>query len=577
TQQLLLHSSDAVRHAELYAASGDAAHSSDFETAGVQVEALLDSLRASEGYVRHGSDDERAFLARAEADWVRLKQETESLVSVDGGVEPRSAQAVVRSAETFRSDVAMLATTEQALTSRATRDLDRAVIQVAAIIGIVAVLGLAAIAIAGGIARRHILRPISQLRDAADRISRGELEEAVTLQASDEVAELGAAFEHMRVSLRSALNSLTHEVGERASAEEALAEANAELMVSIERLQAIDTEVGLVSEMGEILQADLDEEEAYGVVSAYGRRLFSGMRGALYLYESASVVHKVTGWGDCESMADSFVTRDCWALRTGRPHRVQYGDDTLPVCAHGDAGQCFECVPLTAHGEVLGTLTVEGCSTAPEGEAEIEDRLLTAFSEHVALALSNLRLRQELREQSLRDHLTGLHNRRLMQEALTREIARAKRTGTPLVVAMIDVDFFKEYNDTYGHDAGDYVLVRIADFLRDNTRAGDVACRYGGEEFLLIWTGIELEQAFIRAEAIRSGVAVLSFTHEGRDLGRITLSIGLAVYPDHGLSGEALIAAADQALYDAKADGRDKVVLADVVACSATRHLPGIP
>jgi len=429
-----------------------------------------------------------------------------------------------------------------------------------------------------GCARRHILRPISQLRDAADRISRGELEEAVTLQASDEVAELGAAFEHMRVSLRSALTSLTHEVEERASTEEALAEANAELRVSIERLQAIDTEVGLVSEMGEILQADLDEEEAYGVVSAYGRRLFSGMRGALYLYESASVVHKVTGWGDCESMADSFVTRDCLGVcGLVVPIASRVRRHVAGVRAWG-AGQWLRVsCRLIAHGEVLGTLTVEGCSTASEGEAEIEDRLLTAFSEHVALALSNLRLRQELREQSLRDHLTGLHNRRLMQEALTREIARAKRTGTPLVIVMIDVDFFKEYNDTYGHDAGDYVLVRVADFLRENTRAGDVACRYGGEEFLLIWTGIELEQAFIRAEAIRSGVAALSLTHEGRDLGRITLSIGLAVYPEHGLSGEALIAAADQALYDAKADGRDKVVLADVVACSATRHLPGIP
>jgi diguanylate cyclase (GGDEF)-like protein len=254
-----------------------------------------------------------------------------------------------------------------------------------------------------------------------------------------------------------------------------------------------------------------------------------------------------------------FAPEDCWALRRGRPHLAEPGG-LSPPCRHaaGPEGLTHFCLPLSAQSEALGVLTLRG-ESIPEGRK----RTAQSLSDHIALALANLRLRETLRSQSIRDALTGLHNRRHMEESLERELRRAARAQYAVGVLMIDLDYFKHFNDTFGHAAGDTALKEVGLTLRAQIRGGDIACRYGGEEFVVILPEAGLEASRKRADDLRESVRHLNIRHEGQAMGAITLSVGVAVFPLHGASATDLLRAADAALYLAKQGGRDRVVVVE--------------
>lgn len=179
-------------------------------------------------------------------------------------------------------------------------------------------------------------------------------------------------------------------------------------------------------------------------------------------------------------------------------------------------------------------------------------------------------LQARLREQAIRDPLTGLYNRRYLDETLDRELIRAERLGHPVSVIMGDIDRFKAVNDGHGHPAGDEVLRVFGGLLRHATRGSDIGCRYGGEEFLLILFDTAPADAFKRAEQLRTAIAATPITFEASVI-HVTASFGVAAFPEHGRSSAALIAAADTALYAAKAGGRDQVRF-----CTLRCH-PGTP
>lgn len=259
---------------------------------------------------------------------------------------------------------------------------------------------------------------------------------------------------------------------------------------------------------------------------------------------------------------------DCWALRRGKPHRV---DDPgqEQVCAHvdSDAERPYLCIPLTAQGEAIGLLHLQLLKGARADAAKAE-RLSASATNQVGLAVGNLRLRETLRMQSLTDSLTGLYNRRFLDDTLQRETARAQRTKLPFTVLMIDLDHFKRFNDSFGHEVGNIALRAVGRLLREHFRASDYSCRYGGEEFSVIMPEAPLAPALQRAEALREAVAKLELSQSGRALGAITVSIGLATMPEHATTPPVLLQAADAALYQAKASGRNRVVVsgADLVA-----------
>ena len=171
-------------------------------------------------------------------------------------------------------------------------------------------------------------------------------------------------------------------------------------------------------------------------------------------------------------------------------------------------------------------------------------------------------LQKKLHEQALRDSLTNLYNRRFLEETLDREIAHARRNGKTLCIAMIDIDNFKSFNDRYGHKAGDMILRSLGDILLANTRKGDVACRYGGEEFVVVIPGAVVENVRKRAQQWRKAFQLLQQSFNGQEL-QSTISIGVAIFPDHGMDGEAVIHAADRAMYESKARGKNRVTIFD--------------
>jgi diguanylate cyclase (GGDEF)-like protein len=227
---------------------------------------------------------------------------------------------------------------------------------------------------------------------------------------------------------------------------------------------------------------------------------------------------------------------------------------------------------MMAHGEAVGLLSV----SATRGPlSEHKRRLALTVAEHIALALANLKLRESLRRQSIRDPLTGLFNRRYMEESLERETRRAVRGHHPVGIIMLDLDHFKQFNDANGHEAGDTLLREVGAILQRSIRAEDIACRYGGEEFILILPEASLPDAAQRADHIRNAVRAVQPIHRRQPLAQVTASLGVAIYPDHGATGEAVLRAADAALYQAKARGRDRVVVsAGAAPPSAAPPLP---
>jgi diguanylate cyclase (GGDEF)-like protein len=358
---------------------------------------------------------------------------------------------------------------------------------------------------------------------------------------------------------------LATEISKHETLEKALAESRSALTAQVAQLNVKNQQIQLLNEVGDALQSCLTADEAYATVSLHARLLLPGTSGHLFLHASPrDLFMSVAQWGNQAQTEHAFKAEDCWALRRGKPHAVTGSGTNLP-CAHSDGAQKAPtlCVPLAAIGKTIGLLHVTGCDESLHAFAE-------SVAEHIGLSLSNLMLRSDLRQLSIHDPLTGLYNRRYMEEALETEIRRAERKGHSIGVIMLDIDHFKAFNDGFGHAAGDQMLRSIGALVLEHLRAGDIACRYGGEELLLILPEASVETVAHRAEDLRIRAKQLEVRHLETPLGPVTVSLGVSVYPAHGRTRDALLAAADVSLYRAKQDGRDRVVVAGTVGKSDT-------
>jgi diguanylate cyclase (GGDEF)-like protein/PAS domain S-box-containing protein len=357
------------------------------------------------------------------------------------------------------------------------------------------------------------------------------------------------------------------DVTDRVQAEIQLHNANQELAEKVQELERRTKEINLLSEMGSRLQSCKDAEEAYLQISSTAEKLFPRWSGALCVTSaSRTAVETVADWGKTGQGERVFSPDDCWALRQGHLQSSRRGEKAS-ACRHIDLTDVTEslCVPFMAQNEALGIVSLQMRSgleqqePTPRSSVEAERQLAEVLAKQVALALGNLKLKESLRNQSICDPLTGLFNRRYMEESLEREFSRANRNKTTVAIVMMDLDHFKRFNDTFGHQAGDALLRTLGDFLRRNTRGQDIACRYGGEEFAIVLTDSNLPGAIQRAEILRQQVKQLSVEYAGQLLGAISVSIGVALFPDHGTTMGDVLRASDQALYCAKREGRDRV------------------
>jgi diguanylate cyclase (GGDEF)-like protein/PAS domain S-box-containing protein len=369
------------------------------------------------------------------------------------------------------------------------------------------------------------------------------------------------------------------DISDRKRAEDALQAANVKLTAWLAESEQRTREISLLNELGELLQTALTADEAFTIIAHSMLALFPYTAGRLYVIkESRNLVEATTHWGPVAGQADPFEPSQCWALRRGRIHIVEHlGPDMPPerlaavVCSHvtHPRPSAYICVPMVAQGDTLGVVHLQRpvpvASGADERQLNLTEdqvRLARAVADSLALALANLRLRERLQRQSIRDPLTGLFNRRYLEETLEREINRAQRDHQPLGVMMLDIDHFKQCNDTYGHQAGDRLLRELGAVIAAHARGADIACRYGGEEFILILPGASLAVTRQRAEGVCEAVRQIYVAYGPQVSGVLTVSVGVAAYPEHGANADDCVRAADTALYQAKRAGRDRVAVA---------------
>jgi len=364
--------------------------------------------------------------------------------------------------------------------------------------------------------------------------------------------------------LQAANSTLEREVKERREMESALHTANTELKDTVSDLKWFNHESDVFSEMADILQACRSFDEAHAAIGEYGQKLLPGAAGHFFIFrDSRDALEHVAGWGEAPPNERMMNPESCWALRRGQVHHVGVRSRLRCAHVHADAAGAI-CVPVIGQGQTLGLIHVAACHDQWENpkQGEITLRRLRTMADRVGPALANLRLRETLRTLSIRDPLTGLFNRRYLEESLARELHRAERTDKPLAIVMIDIDHFKRFNDQFGHEAGDLVLRSFAEIIRQNIRKSDMACRMGGEELIVVLPDAGVDIALKRAEALRQAIQELNLRYHNTTLGSVTASFGIAVYPDHATTAETLLHAGDTALYRAKREGRNRVCIA---------------
>jgi diguanylate cyclase (GGDEF)-like protein/PAS domain S-box-containing protein len=346
---------------------------------------------------------------------------------------------------------------------------------------------------------------------------------------------------------------------ERNRAELTLKVTNEKLLAMVDDLGRSNRNADLLRQMSEMLQVCAVMEEAYAVIAQFAPQIFLDGPGALYVFgKNPEQLESVCAWGVSLASDLRFPEEQCWAMRRGQMYTAAAGTRAVR-CRHvsPDFEGTYLDIPLTTSGETLGLLHLEWAQAAEPERAARE--MAQLFADNISLSFSNIQLRETLHDQSVRDPLTRAYNRRYMEESLERELTRMRRKNGHAGLIMLDIDHFKDFNDTFGHAAGDQLLKQLTDLLQRHVRGADVVCRMGGEEFLMILPETDGEVTLQRAEVVRAAVQILNRDQDSKMMGPITVSVGVAAFPEDGATREELLEKADQAMYRAKRNGRNRV------------------
>jgi len=352
------------------------------------------------------------------------------------------------------------------------------------------------------------------------------------------------------------------DISERIQTKDRLRKANEELSALVVELQEHERKMRLVNRMNDLLQACKTSKEAYQVIALAVGELFTGLSGGLaILHDSGQYLETCARWGSDSLLESVFPLEDCWAMRRGQQHEV-LNPTVSVICGHfvQTPKTGYLCLPMVVQGETLGLFYLDipiGMNSKHETGWR---QLVVTVGETIKLSLSSLKLREIMRNQANNDPLTGLFNRRYLDDTLPRELLHARRHNSQTCLAMLDIDHFKCINDTFGHEAGDLVLRELGRILRDSLRKSDIACRFGGEEFVLVLFDSPLETSQQHLEMICNSVKEMQIRYREQLIGTITLSIGIAEVSEYDFTAEDLLRTTDQALYAAKHAGRDRIV-----------------
>ena len=429
-------------------------------------------------------------------------------------------------------------------------------------------------------ARARARHTISRSEYFAGSMSRsmGDGLEVTGVRKDGTEIDLDVSLHRLETSRGIVTYGFVRDVSVRKAHEKQLVESNKQLLAGVATLERSARELQQLTEMGELLQSSATEAELFNIAAHTVERLFPVLSGSFYvLGDSRSTAEAASSWGASRDHLRPLISRDdCWALRRSRPHSGAT-EVAEPRCEHyfdGTKRPC-QCIPLLGHGDLLGVLHLctERFADAQELTSPAREQFIQALANQVASSTANLRLRETLRSQSLVDPLTGLYNRRAIDEWFERDIRSALRSQRPVSLLLMDVDHFKRFNDRFGHEGGDIALRSLGALLKRTLRSEDLVCRYGGEEFVALLPDASVDDATATAEKLRRTVEALVLHQGSRALGSLTVSVGVANLGAHGQCADQLLRHADRALYRAKAGGRNCVVVSDESDESGTFQL----
>ncbi len=340
---------------------------------------------------------------------------------------------------------------------------------------------------------------------------------------------------------------------------EGIFESNAELKESNVLLKNHEHDMNLINKLNETLQLCQNSTEMYSAIKEVAIELFPNAHGGLTISVDSKYQELVLFWGKEEVLQSTFPSINCWAFRTGKTYIVNQAHEE-PLCDHYAfvSNGSYICIPLIINNEFIGMVNFN-ISADSLTDYMLEKK--TSFSNIIKYNLDKIKKQQVLQDEAIHDPLTNLYNRRYLTESLSRELKVAIRENRSLCVAMLDIDHFKIFNDNYGHEAGDEELKFIGRYLSDTFRGSDIACRFGGEEFVLILTNTDVDKVLPRLEQVRNEIKNKKINYKNITLPQITISIGLAQAPLHGSTVENIMRASDNALYAAKSEGRDRIII----------------
>lgn len=385
----------------------------------------------------------------------------------------------------------------------------------------------------GFILKRRVLRPVERLSDVIHRLASQDY--AVEPPNFNQIDEIGDMAQAIRIFRENGL------IRQRLEKERDASWAIRELL----------------ARMTQRLQGCENFDDVVKVAELFAPNIAPGVPGRLFILDREPwQIRCVAEWLSPQGAPTPFHPDECWAVRRGQSHPPVHGEPDIG-CYHLP-GSCLNhtlCVPLIAQGEAIGLLSFQNVS-----EETVPWRAyLELMAEALGLAFANQRLRDALLEKALYDPLTGLRNRHHLDDTLGTLLGHAMRSQEPLSCLMIDIDHFKLINDRFGHEAGDAVIKSVAAIIQRVVRDSGTAFRYGGEEFLVLLSNMDEEDASRVATDIYNGVREMALRFAGTDIGHVDVSIGVASYPEH-VQSDNLLRAADVALYRAKELGRARIV-----------------
>jgi diguanylate cyclase (GGDEF)-like protein len=524
--------------ARLYVFKGDDRYLKAFQAADAQERAREQSVKRL--YTSELTDQERTALQTIVDDAERLDAIEEKAVGdfAAGGVD--DARAAVFSPEHEEAQTGLMASVshftdlvdaraqEQLAAAKAKADLWGALAK-----SLLAVTAVVFLSVLYFVLKRRVARPLLQMSGVVRRLAKQDYTvELLTDGRRDEIGDMNEAIHIFRD------NGLERD------------------RLDAERRK--DQQIkDLILQLMHRLQACQDEAELAPVMARYAAQLFPELGGHLFVMnEGRTLLTAESTWGAPRRSTPEFPSIQCWGLRRGRPHLSEAEHGDVP-CQHlyEATNDGSLCMPLAAHGDTVGMLYFEASGG---GSELIAARVyIELIAENLGLAIANLQLRARLTNLAVKDPLTGLLNRRSLDENLNR--LRREATDLPAALMMIDIDFFKRFNDDFGHDAGDFVMSQVAAVMTDVAGSYGTVHRFGGEEFSIVMRGVEKETAATIAERLRHGIEKAPIIYIGRPLGTVTVSIGVASTED-GQPASTLMQRADASLLKAKAGGRNLVI-----------------